>query len=989
MGIHFSYPEYLLLLPLAWFFTWWVAGRSLADLDRSRRRLSIGFRVAIFTILILALAGFQFVRPTKSLCTIFVVDVSDSIAPAARNTVLGYIHAATQRMHGQDGCALIAFGAEALLDHAPEDKQAIQKIVSLPGTSRTNIAAGIQLAMASFPQEMGKQIILFTDGNENEGNALDQTDLAQNGNIHLSVVSLQRDTSQGEALLLSANAPTEVHQGAPIPISVVAESLQETDGTITLYRNNAVAESRRVHLRAGKSVVTFEPTLTESGVGHFHAVLDVPAQRDTVPDNNTADVYTRVTGKPTVLIVEDKAGDGAQLARALQASDLQVELGGPDRLPRSLAECGRYDSIVLANVPAWHMSPMQMNILRSAVHDSGMGLAMIGGEESFAAGGYLHTPIEEALPVNMEPKRQQSIPTLTLVIAIDVSGSMGIPEDGIPKVRLAAEAAAAAVDLLQPIDRVCVFGFDTRPTYVVNMTRADNKASLVSQIHRLEAGGGGILAFSALNEAHRAMGGASTQVKHIILCADAQDTEEKEGCLALAARLKQEHITLSVIGFGQLTDPDVVFHHELAATGGGKSYLAERLSNLPQIFTRDVLNSSQSLFEEKPFRPVLTDTTHPLLGNLSLDAAPPLLGYVVASMKDSPSARQLLSSPKKDPVLAAWSYGLGRSLAFTSDATTHWGALWTQWPDYSTFWAQSLRWTLRKGGTTDFRTTVTEDHGRAYIVVEAVTPEGEYRNLLHFHAHVAHVASGGIDGPQSTSDELPLEQTASGRYEASFAANNTGAYQVTVEEREGDSVKGLQSATLVIPYSPEFQALQPNRTLLAQLVERAHGSMNPEPDDIFGRLRFGARTLRDLWGTLVVLLVVLFIGDVTVRRVLLPWQECVSLARQGVHRVMSVRRTRAREATEQPTVVSPLLEKREQAKQHRTAAPSLASALREAVKPSVVMSNAAGHTPEAAPVEQAEPTVAASSPTQQPARGSQALANRLLQKKRERDGSAP
>ena len=57
-------------------------------------------------------------------------------------------------------------------------------------------------------------------------------------------------------------------------------------------------------------------------------------------------------------------------------------------------------------------------------------------------------------------------------------------------------------------------------------------------------------------------------------------------------------------------------------------------------------------------------------GPRRLDAFPQLGGYVVTTAK--PGAEVYFSSPKQDPVLAAGSYGLGRTVAWTSDSTGHW-----------------------------------------------------------------------------------------------------------------------------------------------------------------------------------------------------------------------------------------------------------------------------------------------------------------------------
>jgi uncharacterized membrane protein len=66
-----------------------------------------------------------------------------------------------------------------------------------------------------------------------------------------------------------------------------------------------------------------------------------------------------------------------------------------------------------------------MNTLPAYVRDLGRGLVMIGGPDSYGAGGYLRTPLEEALPVDMDVRSRTQEPNLALVFVIDKSGSMG------------------------------------------------------------------------------------------------------------------------------------------------------------------------------------------------------------------------------------------------------------------------------------------------------------------------------------------------------------------------------------------------------------------------------------------------------------------------------------------------------------------------------------------------------------------------------------
>src|SRR5262249_54946024 len=75
-----------------------------------------------------------------------------------------------------------------------------------------------------------------------------------------------------------------------------------------------------------------------------------------------------------------------------------------DPLPTDLAQLQPYDTVILANVPKDAFTESQHQLLESHVHDMGGGLIMLGGRDSFGAGGWMNTPVEKALPVDMQIK---------------------------------------------------------------------------------------------------------------------------------------------------------------------------------------------------------------------------------------------------------------------------------------------------------------------------------------------------------------------------------------------------------------------------------------------------------------------------------------------------------------------------------------------------------------------------------------------------------
>ncbi len=105
-----------------------------------------------------------------------------------------------------------------------------------------------------------------------------------------------------------------------------------------------------------------------------------------------------------------------------------------------------------------------MLALQVFTRDLGRGLVMLGGPNSYGAGGYKRTPLEEALPVDMDVRDRDRQPDVALVVVIDQSGSMdachcntpnrdnGVQISGMPKVDIGKEAILRAVSALTERD---------------------------------------------------------------------------------------------------------------------------------------------------------------------------------------------------------------------------------------------------------------------------------------------------------------------------------------------------------------------------------------------------------------------------------------------------------------------------------------------------------------------------------------------------------
>jgi uncharacterized membrane protein len=87
--------------------------------------------------------------------------------------------------------------------------------------------------------------------------------------------------------------------------------------------------------------------------------------------------------------------------------------------------------------------------------------------------------------------------------------------------------------------------------------------------------------------------------------------------------------------------------------------------------------------------PMVVEAGHPIVAGLT-GSWPHLLGYNRSTLK--PGAT-LIATAGGDPLIAAASFGKGRSVAFASDCGPHWAPPpFVEWAGYAPLWAQIASW---------------------------------------------------------------------------------------------------------------------------------------------------------------------------------------------------------------------------------------------------------------------------------------------------------
>lgn len=858
MYLSFIYPTALLLL-LILVPLWVLALAAPRRLSRGRFWASVVLRSALLIALIGSIAGTQLVRRVDQLTTIFLVDSSDSVGPQARARAEQFVREALQTMPDQDRAAIVVFGENALVERAPSPEKGLRRLLSVPVAARTDLGEALSLGLAMLPADTQKRIVLLSDGGENAGDVRTATELAAARGVPVEVVALDQAETNDVVQVSDLRAPAHVRKGQRINLDVVVESTIAGPATLRILAGSEVVSEQQVQLQTGRQTFSYPLEANIDGFVRYQA--EIVAEGDTRAQNNLAAALVDVQGEPRVLLVEGGPGDSDNLAAALRSARMNPTIVMAQAMPVALADLGGYDSVVFLNVHAGAIPSRAMETLPAYVRELGRGLVMIGGDRTFGVGGWGKTSIEAALPVDMEVKDKQRRPDIAIVFVIDKSGSMAAChcagenmgsdrlQGGTQKVDIAKEAVIQASALLQPDDKLGVVAFDSAPHWAIQTQQVPSLETIERAVAPIAPDGqtnvrGGLLA------AKQSLEQTDAKVKHVILLTDGWSSAGDN--TDIADELRAEGITLSTIAAGAGSAP---YLEQLADRGAGRYYAAALMEDVPQIFVEETIKTIGSFIIEQPFVPTLVGDS-PILRGLTGAGWPTLYGYNGTQLKNA--AREILRSPDGDPVLAQWQYGLGRSVAWTSDTKGKWGRDLVRWDDFGQFAAQLVGWTVPAEDTGALSAEARVEGTQAIITTALQDAAGQPRTDATVNATIV--------GPDGKAESITLRQVAPGQYQTSIPSPSTGSYLVEVAAAHGEEALGRATVGLVVPYSPEYRQRSGNPALLELIARETGGKVLESPAAVFEHNVSAVSRAQEIGFPLLLLATLLLPFDIGVRR---------------------------------------------------------------------------------------------------------------------------
>jgi uncharacterized membrane protein len=899
--------------------------RSLAGLGKTRQRVAIVIRLLVILLIVLLLGGIRYQRTSKDLEIMVLRDISTSTSmvtefPAKnlKDSIDEYLKAASsvKDKPPDDRIGEISFQQDALIDALPNTHLVLtgSKAIRAMCTG-TDPSAAIQLGLATMQKDAMHRLLLIWDGNPTLGDLDAAKNAAIAAHVPIDVMPLHYDV-QHEVMMDKIVAPTWKRKNEPFTIDIILKSTNDfpVTGKLTVTDQGVpmnldltqpgMHTSRMVTLPAGSSDHPAEileqvkvPAQESAGVHQFHAAFDTDQpgaqvgvngqsataggqQVDTLSSNNAGDAFTYVQGKGRILYVDNVPdGRGNALMDALNEEGVEITPQDhitPEQFPGTAIKLQDFDAVILANVPygPGGLTDDDQRNLASYVHDSGGGLVMIGGPDTFGAGGWEGKKLEEVLPVDMDIPATRQIPKGALVM---VMHSCEFPDGNY----FGEQCAIKAIETLSSQDEIGIVSYSwsggasqwdfplgpkgdgSKPIAAAKQMQVGDMMSFEDSMYVALHGSG----------VNKGLIDSDAKQKHVIIISDGDPAGPSP---ALIAEYKAAQVTVSTVNVypHDLTgiSPTLI---DIARQLKGKSYgpISKDFAQLPQIFVKEATVVRRSLISENANgialnrRPSSSDMVKGI-GN----PLPMIKGLVLTSRKNNPQIQlPIVAGVNSDPLLASWQTGLGRAAVYTSDANNQWGAAWMASPDYNKLWAQVVRGVARPPASNQFDVNITQDGNRGHIVVDSRDKDTGFMNFLN--------VAGSVLVPDNSKPAISehLVQTGPGRYEGDFDMNDAGTYVARLQYRDQNGNEGfLPVSGLSMNSSPELRDLKSNDELLKDVAESTGGRMLPAFDaehaNLFDRDKLPeAVSSLPIWDRIIPVLLALILIDVAARRIAWDW----------------------------------------------------------------------------------------------------------------------
>lgn len=719
---------------------------------RNRTWLALALQLAAVAAVAASLLGVAWLDARSKPRWLVLVDRSDSVPRAAADQAVAEVTNA-ERAAGHAAPRWIEFASRPA-SPAP--------IASAPSaaleTSATDIEAALEAALAVHAAEPVDGLFVVSDGQETIGDATHALRAVREAKLPLRWIALSRPPPATR--VAQVLAPTRARVGQRIQVTVQLAGALDRALRLEASARGAGGDTQTASATVdGEGRVTIALDASRSGPLIVEVALRDAASGATIDASSNAAVVDIV---PPAALLYVQGSNGA-LSQGLSRGGWDLEVVPAARLDAHADGLDGYQAVVLDDVAVADAGPRFWDALSAAVHDRGLGLLVLGGERSFARGGYRGSVLESLLPVVSEPAALDQ--PVSVLFAVDKSGSMAEGTGGVDRFQLSQRAVLDTARSLGERDRLGVVLFDVAPRVLIPLGPRTDGVAALERDWRASPNGGTRLApalEAAIDELERS--GPGRRMLVVVTDGFTDDTP----IAALKTRLERARIETIALAIGP--DADVFALQRLFGSGDGQVLRVNEVAELPAVM-RAGLERRRARVERGTFA-VEQRVALPFQPGM-LSEWPTVAAHAVT--RAQAGAVVAVQSRQGDPLIAFQRSGRGRVVAVTSGFGA-WTPAWLTW----------RAWPQLAGGLADWVSSTSQ--GGAVAVTASDLPKG-LRIDVDLPSGTDSIDSVGtaieVSTPTSRTQALAVDRIAPGRLQAILPDAGAGLYTVVVTTTAG------------------------------------------------------------------------------------------------------------------------------------------------------------------------------------------------------------
>lgn len=813
--------------------------------SRPKNLISLGLHIVISITLALAFANIQTLQTSHDVEVYAVVDCSDSESANAEklNTLVQDLYKQAGEAKAKVG--VVAYGKNQVTLAKAGDRIASDAITKLFDSkdatidrSASDIASALTYTNNLFSDNVGRRMVLISDGFETDGSAIDTIQTLLSNDVQLDTVSVEQNPKY-EVAVTGIEYTDHAFVGRTETVKISVRSTRTTDCVVELTSNGNLIDNSNTKRTISKGLNVITYTLPTDKAGSFDYQITLSPESDTFVENNTMGFTQTCDDDFKVLFLSGETKEDEM--SALQEIGIYTDSDQVTysfeymNVPYKTEDFVQYDEIVLSN---FNVSKLDEEIdtsttpsiakqfvsnLKAAVSVYGKSLLTFGDTYTgLNNSDYAYmSDFGDILPIQSHSEGGKAV-----IFLIDVSGSMETDN----RIGMAKKGCIAALDTFSDEDMVGVTTFESDTHIIKPLTSIRNKDEIAAAVNKLTSMGGTVMG-AALKQCGKQLNNSTAEFKTIITLSDGDPFDNDSDLFKIVRNLAADNITCSFINISNKSGESRL--KKMATYGNGNYYYVRSAQQLVDVMVNSVSEEITKIhILQDDTQIVIRNGDDAVLANTGNDF-PTIDGFNYCRIK--PQANTILTSTYiktqtnddgdettvtyNVPLYAYWSYGKGTISSFTANIAGDDISYFRASAAGKQFFKNMQTTSLPERSTKNFLDMTYDNYGTTSTV--KVNPNnGDYTGKITIK----------VKDPDNKEETYELLYDGSD-YSCSIAMNATGKYTVEISYYESTDgvVSSTETATATLPlyfdYSKEYNFFsQEENDLMYRLAKQCNGA---------------------------------------------------------------------------------------------------------------------------------------------------------------------